>query len=186
MFRPELATATACYFLERAPNQTLNDLVLMKLMVIAERLFMKETTSLLMGAQFKSMQNGPVLSEVLNLMKGTLPSPLWQSHIHFLPWQGHGTSSNRCVLAKPFPVEDFLSDYEIGKLEEVSRDYEHKSKWEIVDVTHTFPEWDSTCAVTKSSRPITLEEIYRLSLDESEETAKARADEIAYFEAVSA
>ena len=185
MFRTEIATAAACYFLEKAPNQTLNDLVLMKLMVITERQFMERTTSLLTGAHFASMQNGPVLSEMLNLMKGDIESPLWRDHVLFIPYAGKGTESNRCVLTRRLPVDEFLTEYETSILASVWKDYGHRSKWKIVDITHTFPEWDRSCAESKSSKPITLESIYRLSMDESPEDAKMRADEIAFFESVS-
>lgn len=158
----------------------------MKLMVISERTFMSETTSLLTGASFRSMQNGPVLSEVLNLMKGTLRSALWKNHVEFVQWKKAGDPSNHCVLRNPLPLAEFLSEFELGVLDRVWREHGHKTKWEIVDLTHEFPEWDEDQARLKSSSPITLESIYRLSMHETPEAAKHRAEEIAFFEEMSA
>src|SRR5579871_6725290 len=119
MFRPDNATAMAVYFLMCAPNHALDDLVLMKLMVIAERRCMAETTSLITGAEFVSMQNGPVLSDVLDLMKGQTPSTLWNRCIGFVPHRGHGTPSNHCVLKCDLDVGEYLSEFEVDLLTSV-------------------------------------------------------------------
>jgi hypothetical protein len=53
-----------------------------------------------------------------------------------------------------------------------------------MEVRHTFPEWDPSCAHTKSSRPIPFETIFELGLNESPDMARERADEIEFFEAM--
>jgi len=185
MFRPDNATAMAVYFLMCAPNHALDDLVLMKLMVIAERRCMAETTSLISGATFVSMQNGPVLSEVLDLMQGQGDSPTWSRHIKCVPHGGHGTASNHCILREGLDVEEYLSDFEIELLASVWGEYKKKSKWDLVEITHTFPEWDESSAETKSSSPISLKSIFELGLHQSPDVAQERANEIEYFEALS-
>jgi uncharacterized phage-associated protein len=186
MFRQDSATAMAVYFLKSAPDHQLGDLVLMKLMVIAERQCMAQTTSLITGADFVSMQNGPVLSEVLDLMKNKNPSTLWNQCIEFVPYAGGNSTSNHCVLKCDLDVDDYLSEFEIGLLHSVWTEYGGNDKWDLVNLTHTFPEWDASCAQTKSSRPISLEEIFKLGLHEDPELARERAEEIQYFEAVTA
>ena len=186
MFRQDSATAMAVCFLKLAPNHKLGDLMLMKLMVIAERECMAQTTSLITGAQFWSMQNGPVLSDVLDLMKGKTSSTLWDQCIEFVPHKGCGSPSNHCVLKLDLDVTEYLTEFEIALLESVWMQHGKKDKWNLVNLTHTFPEWDKTCAKTKSSVPISLEAIFELGLKESPELAKERAEEIEYFEAVSA
>src|ERR1700679_3903733 len=104
MFRPDSAAAMAVHFLNLAPNHRLNDLTLMKLMVIAERKCMAQTTSMITGASFVSMQNGPVLSEVLNLMKGKTGSPLWSESIECAPYDGPDIASNHCCLKRYLDV----------------------------------------------------------------------------------
>jgi uncharacterized phage-associated protein len=132
------------------------------------------------------MQNGPVLSEVLNTMKDRTPSGLWKESIRFVPHEGQGTPSNKCVLKKHLDVEDYLSEFEINLLTAVWEENRHLDKWDLVDLTHEFPEWDKSCAKTKTSSPISLESIFELGLNESPELARKRAEEIEYFESVAA
>jgi uncharacterized phage-associated protein len=186
MFQPEIATAVACFFLNKATNHRLNDLVLMKLMVISEREVISESTALLTGGAFASMQNGPVLSEVLNLMKGTLVSPLWQSCIEFVPYNEVTKASNHCILKKMPEMEHYFSEFEVQTLEKVWKEFGHIAKWSLVDLTHTFPEWDKSVAKTKTSKPISLETVLKCSLKLDADDAKARADEIKSLEAICA
>ncbi len=184
MFREEDATAVAVYFLKRSPEKKLNDLVLMKLMFMAERECMAVTTSLITGASFMSMQNGPVLSEVLNLMKGDIGNKFWSQHIEFVPYSGNGTESNHCKLKCDLDPEDYISQFDLGILAQVWQQYGSKDKWDLVETTHDFPEWDKTCAETKSSRPITLQSVYEKGFHKSHEEAKELSDEISYYETV--
>lgn len=184
MFRPEAATAMAAYFLMRAPNHRLNDLFLMKLMVISERQSMRITTSLISGDNFYSMQNGPVLSEVLDLIKKRRPSAFWNQHIGFIPYSGDDTQSNTCFLKQSLEVEDYLSEFQIDLLNAVWNKYKNKNKWDLVNLTHTFPEWDMRCARTRSSTPILLKSIFQQGFKEDPVVATERANEIEYFEAV--
>ncbi len=147
---------------------------------------MAQTTSLITGSQFYSMQNGPVLSDVLSLMKGKTTSPLWSQCIEFVPHIGQDSPSNHCVLKQDMDVTEWLSDFEIELIDKVWHEHGGKEKWTLVNLTHTFPEWDETCASTKSSAPISLETIFEHGLSEPHSTAVERAQEIEYFEAVSA
>lgn len=176
----------AVYYLRSAPDNKLNDLTLMKLMVISERECMAQSTSLITGSQFVSMQNGPVLSDVLDLMKGKSDSPLWNQCVGYLPHDGPDSPSNNCFLKYDMDVSEYLSDFEIELLETVWTEHGGKDKWDTVSLSRTFPEWDRTCERTKSSSPISLDAIFELGLCELPAIAKERADEIEYFEMVSA
>lgn len=186
MFREENATAMAAYFLSRAPEKKLNDLVLMKLMVISERACMIETTSLITGAGFMSMQNGPILSHVLDLMKGTAKNQFWSQYIEFVPWARCRTESNHCILKQALDPTQFLSQHELKVLDQVWQKHGSKSKWDLVELTHEFPEWNKECATTKSSSPISLESIFELGFNKTHEQAAELAQEIDYFETVCA
>ncbi len=186
MFREDKATAMAVYFLRQDLNHKLNDLTLMKLMVISERECMAKSTSLITGSRFVSMQNGPVLSDVLNLMKGKTDSALWCKCIEFVPFDGPDSPSNYCRLKSEIEISDYLSDFEIEILTSVWNSHGAKDKWDLVTLTHEFPEWDKTCEKTKSSSPISLESIFEFGLETSPCEARERAQEIEYFEAVSA
>ncbi len=184
MFHDDRATAVAVFFLQKAPQRRLNDLKLMKLMVIAERRSMAAMTALITGAGFASMQNGPVLSEVLDLFQGRRPSDIWNGAIRLEPHRGKGSRSNELVLTGELDVADYLSPVEIDLLESVWQEWGHKDKWELVSLTHEFPEWDRTVQESRSSRPISLEKVFHLGLGEPPETARERAQEIEYFEKV--
>lgn len=184
MFRDEKAVAMAVYFLKRAPDHQLNDLALMKLMVIAERMNMQLHTALITGAKFTSMQKGPVLSEVLDLMRGRRTSETWNRCIAFTEHRGEGTPSNCCTLKCDLDVTEHLSGAELDLLAHVWEKAGRKSKWSLVELTHQFPEWDESCRASKTSKPIPLETIFRLGFGESPETARARAEDIEYFEKV--
>lgn len=186
MFRPEIAASMAAYFLMRAPEQKLTDIALMRLMALSERECMAQTTSLLSGSAFVSTQTGPALSEVLDLMTGKSNSPIWSNYIGHVPDSEWGTPANYCCLKQNLDAAETLSEFEIDLLECVWNRFGEKSRWEITDITHEFPEWDSACAETQTSRPISFQSIFELALRESTEVAIERANEIEYFEAVSA
>ncbi len=186
MFRPEIAAAMAAYFLRQAPEQKLTDLALMRLMVLSERECMAQTTSLLTGSAFVSTPHGPVLSEVLDLMTGRIVSPAWDRCIGYVPHGEWGTRANYCCLQQNLDVGETLSEFEIGLLECVWNRFGQKSRWEIADIRHEFPEWDSACAETQTSRPISIQSIFELGLQESRQVATERTSELEYFEAVSA
>lgn len=186
MFREDKATAMAVFFLKQAPDQRLDDLVLMKLMVIAERKNMAMHTSLITGARFASMQNGPVLSEVLDLFREQKPTGLWGRCIGYVTHKGRGTPSNHLVLKNDLDLSQHLSEHELKLLESVWHEFGHKRKWTLVGITHEFPEWDRTCQATKSSRPINLEDVFHLGLGDPADRARERAQEIEYFEEVAA
>lgn len=185
MFRPEKATAMAARFLMHAPARSLDDLVLMKLMVIAEREAVRDTTTLITGASFWSLPKGPALSEVSDTMTGARPDPFWNKHISFVRHQP-GRHSNHCVLTTDLPVEDYLSDYEIGLIDAIWSQFGHWGKCKLVEHTHAFPEWDSTCQTTTTSRPIALKTLFEKAYGDSPQVAAERAAEIEYFESEAA
>src|SRR5580658_9696442 len=92
-FRIDKAVAMAVYFLDKAPGNELNDIKLMKLMVLAERRAMVESTCMITGDNFYSMQHGPVLSNTLNAMNGSAESETWNRHIQYTHYDN--VASNR-------------------------------------------------------------------------------------------
>ena len=186
MFRPEIAAAMAAYFSMRAPENKLTDLALMRLMVLSERACMAQTTSLLCGSGFASTPHGPALSEVLDLMTGRIVSSAWDRCIGYVPHGAWGTPSNYCCLKQNVDAAETLSEFEIDLLECVWKQFGEKSRWEVADIRREFPEWDSACAETQTSRPISFQSVFELGLQESQQAAAERANELEYFEAVAA
>jgi uncharacterized phage-associated protein len=145
-FDEQKATAVAAYFLEQAGGQ-LEDLKLMKLMYFAEREAIRCRNVGITGDWFYSMQNGPVLSETLNLMadkEGAGSGPNWNEHIQ-TPSLWH------VRLTRPIEFGAVLSIREIEILRAVWADHGRKNKWNLVDLTHAFPEWDKRARDFKTS-----------------------------------
>ena len=134
-YNEEKATAVAAYLLGQAGGE-LNDLKLMKLMYLAEREAIRQRNVGITGDQFFSMQNGPILSQTLNLMYARSPGlGLWTGYIH-------ASHQRHVKLVRPLVVDGLLSVREQEILERTWAEYGSRDKWELVDLTHTFPEWD--------------------------------------------
>ncbi len=105
---------------------------LLKLLYIAERELLAQTAAPLTGDIYKAMEHGPVLSQVLNLIKGMgTPSPEWE---RFIRRDGYAVN----LIGEP--GRGRLSGEVIDKLSEVSARYREKDHWDLKDLTHEFPE----------------------------------------------
>jgi len=145
-FDERKATAVAAYFLELAGG-LLEDLKLMKLMYFAEREAIRCRNVGITGDRFYSMQNGPVLSQTLNLMadkEETGSGKEWNAHIH-TPRRWH------VRLARRVDIASVLSVREIEILDAVWSEHGGKNKWNLVDLAHAFPEWDKRARDYKTS-----------------------------------
>lgn len=138
-------------FLHCHGTKEMSYLRLLKLLYIADRESIKETGQPITGDQVVAMKHGPVLSGVYDLIKkgDTTAWPLWAEHFRTLGY--------RLELVKD-PGNGKLSKYEIGKLRELTKRYEDLNEWELVEITHEFPEWKQNDP-GDSSKPIPLSHI---------------------------
>jgi uncharacterized phage-associated protein len=187
MFRPQVATAMVAYFLDRSSRHELNDLVLMKLLYMAERESLKTKNCSITGAKFFSMKNGPVLSEVCCLYSRTLRDPLWTKSIRFVPRSG--AKSNHLILRSKVAAESYLSKSQISILDALWEQYseliesgEDAVKWVLVNITHDFPEWDKRAKKDDTSIPLPLPTIYTKGFQVPESNSEEISDEIEFFE----
>jgi predicted nucleotidyltransferase len=120
------------------------------------------------------MDYGPVLSEVLNLVKG--------QHADEAIWSEFIRKDGYAVALEKDPGILSLSRYEIEMLTDTAERYRDVDDWKIVEETHTFDEW-KTNFVHGTSTTIPLEDIIQavgrtndLSsiIKEAEETAALR------------
>ncbi|MGC1184959.1 MAG: Panacea domain-containing protein [Candidatus Dormiibacterota bacterium] len=126
-----------------------------KLLYLADRRSLVETGFVITGDQMCSMEHGPVLSYVLNLLKGDAPpGPDWRKLIS--PNSGFDV-----MLVQDPPDEAVaLSDYETEVLAAVWTEFGHMDQFQLRDYLHaTMPEWENP---GKSSKPIDAEAILRL------------------------
>lgn len=152
-FNEEKATALAVFFLDREGGK-MEDLKLMKLMYLSERESLRRTGSSITGDLFYSMKNGPVLSHTLDIM-----SPRDQADLASI-WRRHISVPSEFWLkiVERLDPTGYLSEAEVGIASDVWTTHGRKSKWELVDLVHTFEEWVDPLG---SSRPIMLQDIFK-------------------------
>jgi len=111
-------------------------LKLIKLLYLADRQALLQWGRPITTDRYFSMDRGPVLSRILDLATdgGDPGSPsIWANHI--------GVPTNYEVRLQSEAGRDELSDAEVELLQKVFRMHGNKSRWEMVELTHTLPEW---------------------------------------------
>lgn len=123
---------------------------LMKLLYIADRESIAETGRAITGDKFAAMEHGPVLTNVLSIVK--------DEDSRSLEWRKYYKRDHYRIEMHTDPGIGRLSRYEIRKLEEVAMRFANSDVWDIVRYTHTFPEWVRNDPGT-SSKVIPLEHV---------------------------
>jgi uncharacterized phage-associated protein len=106
---------------------------LLLLMYIAERELLAETATPLTGDIYKATDEGPILSHVLDLIRG--------KGSRSAEWEGFIKRSGYAVRLVAEPGRGRLSGDVVDKLTEVSNRYREKGHWEHPDLAREFPEW---------------------------------------------
>lgn len=112
-------------------------MTLIKLLYLADREALAHWGRPITTDTYVSMDRGPVLSHVLDRINEG-PSPeeppsYWVEHIT--------PSANYEVTLTTDPNGELLSEAEDELLETVFKNHGHLTRWEIVDLVHTLPEW---------------------------------------------
>lgn len=134
-FNPKKAAEAACKLLQLAGG-TLNYMVLVKLLYLADREALKKFESPITGDRMSSLPYGPVLSRILNLIKGGPidegDSPWFET---VSPPEGYDVK-----LIGNHGYEN-LSGAEEKILAEIFQKYGNKTWQEMSRITHDLPEW---------------------------------------------
>lgn len=165
-FDEEKSTAMAAYLLGKAPNRRMNYLKLAKLLYIADREALKRWGYPLTGDAYFSLPHGPVVSRIKDLITEDPQfsgSRIWTNHIR--------RSGYDIKLAAEAPL-DSLSPAERELLDEIFSGYGNYTPWQLVDLTHSFPEWKDP---EGSAVQITYEDILR-AVGRGEESAELVED----------
>lgn len=153
-FKFERSLQAAAYFVRLAGGE-MHYIHLLKLLYIADREYLAKYGEMITGDRVCAMKHGPVLSNILNLIKGRIPrSDEWARHLQTLP------ESHRVRL---------IDDPRTGSLCRASRElmddvfdrYGNMPRFQLRDLTHQFPEWKAFFK-KKTSTTIPWEEILRL------------------------
>ena len=123
---------------------------LLKLLYIADRRSLQRTGRPIVGTCPVAMKLGPVLSEVLDLVRG--------KHYDEAVWSEFIRKDGYEVEQRKDPGVLSLSRYEIEELGRVSAECREYGDSELVEKTHEFPEWKKNF-VEGTSTPIPLADI---------------------------
>ena len=148
----ERKAAQAAAHLLQLRGGPMHYLKLIKLLYLADRRVLAERGRLITGDRLVSMDRGPVLSRVLDLITEDQPaaSP-WREYIS-------APSSFEVALMQADPDLDELSRYELRILDAIFEEFGHMNRWNLVGLTHELPEWINPDG---SSVPIAPETILR-------------------------
>jgi len=127
------AVQAACVLLEQTPSRSMSYLRLLKLLYVADRKAMESVHRPIIGTRVVAMRNGPLHSEVFNLIKKEhIDEPLWSE---FIRKEGY------LLTEVKDPGVSELSRFEISVLTSVSEEFSQVDDWQLVEHTHCFPEW---------------------------------------------
>lgn len=119
-----------------------------KMLYMAERKALLEWHRPITGDALWSLENGPILSRIYDLIRGKIGGPereVWRTV--FNPRQGDTVSLKQGARLDTKP----LSRREMGALEEAYRQIQPLSIGQVIEFMHKFPEWKDP---GKSSIPI--------------------------------
>ena len=130
-FDEQKATDAATLLLRRAGGQ-LTRLELIKLLYFADREATKRYNRPICGGRYVSMEYGPVLSEVYDLITGNQPSEVWAARI---------CTVERDVILREDHPPSAVSEAELNVLEAMSDEWGNQRTGEIIDYGHNLAEW---------------------------------------------
>ena len=153
-FKFERSLQAAAYFVRLAGGE-MHYIHLLKLLYIADREYLAKYGEMITGDRVCAMKHGPVLSNILNLIKGRIPrSDEWARHLQTLP------ESHRIRLIDD-PRTGSLCRASRELMDDVFDQYGNMPRFQLRDLTHQFPEWKAYYT-KKTSTTIPWEEILRL------------------------
>ena len=150
-FHPEKAVEAAAVLLKL--HGTMKYLGLLKMLYIADRIALAHMDQPITGDHYVSMDHGPVLSGVYDLIKGKPVEdalPLWSQFIS-------PRSENRVSLLGDPGAEDLCEEKE-EIIQQVYLSFGHLDPFEVAEWTHDLPEWKDPQG---SAVPITVEDILK-------------------------
>jgi uncharacterized phage-associated protein len=151
-FHPEKAVEAAAILL-KLHGKPMKYLGLLKMLYIADRLALQRMEQPITGDHYVSMDYGPVLSGVYDLIKGQPVDealPIWSTFIS-------PQNVNHVSLLKD-PGDEELCEEEVEILKQVYQIFGHLNPFDVAEWTHDLPEWQNPHG---SAIPIAVEDILR-------------------------
>ncbi|MDZ4804469.1 MAG: Panacea domain-containing protein [Candidatus Eisenbacteria bacterium] len=171
----ERKTAQAAAYLINLAGGSMNYMVLIKLLYLADRRALLETGVPITGDRMVSMPHGPVLSTVLDLINMGK-----HGEAHPSPWFEYllEPENFQIAVAQDSPASDELSKYELDVLEAIFKSFGSLDKWKIVELLHTLPEWQDPDGSSVAIDPREILRAEGKSNDEIEEIARNAQEQL--------
>lgn len=132
-FSTEKLIQAAGVLLRQTRNRRMEYLRLLKLLYIADRRHLQQYHRPIIGNRLVAMKFGPLHSELYDLVKGEhIDEPLWSESIQ--------KDNYEITLIKDAGVSE-LSAAEVRTLTETYELHQTMTEWDLVEITHDFPEW---------------------------------------------
>ena len=161
------ATQAASFFLSLRGGR-MHYIKLIKLLYLADRAALLRWGAPITTDRYVSMDHGPVVSNILNLITKPISKTIWSEFIS-APF-----GDDQVELLQKAPV-DRLSRAEENLLREIFTEYGHRKRWDIIkNVMHKLPEWKDPQG---TSIPIRIRQILEAA-GEDEKQIKAVIDEL--------
>jgi uncharacterized phage-associated protein len=144
-FNERKAAQAAAHLLKRRGGR-MHHLKLIKLLYLADRHVLAEQGRLITGDRLVSMDRGPVLSRVLDLItEDQQTAGAWREYVS-------PPSEFQVGLIQSNPEADELSQYELRVLDATFDEFGYMNRWDLVGLTHDLPEW-----VNPNGSPVPIE-----------------------------
>ncbi len=164
-----LKTVQAAALFLKLNRQPMEYMKLIKLLYIADRTALDRMDSTITGDKYVSMDHGPVLSKVYDLINH---GPLYNKDN---PWFKYISSPYQyCVELCADPGKGGLCEEEEEIIEGVYKIFGHINVWELSNLTHFIPEWQDPHG---SAIPIHIEDMFR-KLGKTEDDIKSLRKDI--------
>ncbi|MGH9568550.1 MAG: Panacea domain-containing protein, partial [Candidatus Angelobacter sp.] len=134
-------------------------LKLIKLLYLADRAALLQWGIPVTTDRYVSMDHGPVVSRIYNLITDETPKPVWAEFV------SAPLGEYEVELLKEAPT-DRLSRAEEKLLKEIYEQFGSKSRWELVEYVHTLPEWVNPHG---SALPISIRDILKAAGEDDHE-----------------
>ena len=132
MFREDKTTQMAATFLKLG-GRRMHYVKLLKLLYLADRKMLTTRGKLITYDRWVSLDNGPVLSLTYDLGKEDAKPSYWKNSI---------AKENRDAVLCEDPGTEDLSQAEDKIIEETFAEFGHLGPWQLVDLLHTYTEWE--------------------------------------------
>lgn len=175
-FDSNKATEVACR-LTKLESGRINVLKLVKLIYLLDRLSIQRRSIPVVGGAYFSMRNGPVTSEVLDLINADQIAGTESA------WANYISSRKNHEIAIKDVLTGFLSESELHLLGEIYKQHGAKDQWELRDWCHRHcAEWTPLFGGHCSITPFEIAKALGKSEEQIREVV-ADADESAFVEA---